>query len=124
MDAKIYLVSSDAIGMAAAAGRLIDKLDALCVAKLEAQVVEFTCPDIDVPPLPYGDCCGPWTTEFEMTPFDAKALAAALAPMPTIKHLVAEALREQPRHVARHYVPKKIGTPYRGYASTYRRHRR
>jgi hypothetical protein len=109
MDANIIIIGSAAefMGLQLATERLIAKLDALCIAKLEAQVVEFTCPDIDVPPLPYGNCCGPWevTIEQALTPLDLSRLKQQL----TLPERV-EQFKEATRKVV-------APTPYPGYAN-------
>lgn len=109
MDVKIY--------MAASVARLIEELDKRCVAELEARVIEATelptgCSNELPCPEPVlsgeGSFCG----------------YGNYYPALSIEQAVANVLREQPRPVARPYVPKTIGTPYRGYASAYRQWRR
>ena len=117
MDVKIYLVGGHALYMATAVARLIDELNRRCIAELEARVVEVSelptgcsndlpCPE----PVLSGDgfFCG----------------HGSYYPALSIKQAVANVLRERPRPAARPYVPKTIGIPYRGYASTFRQHRR
>lgn len=104
MDVKIYLVSSEALGMAMAVDRLAQKLDELCVAKLEAQAVEFECPDIDLPDLPI-HCCGPWniTVEEALTPLDLSRLKQQLTLPERVAHF---------KEATRRTVDPK---PYQGY---------
>jgi len=116
---KVLLIGApdDCAALAAAAARLAERLDVVFVAQLEAQVIEATelptgcsdelaCPE----PVPCGD--GSFCSFYPMHS------------MPSIEEAVANVLRERPRPVARPYVPKTIGTPYRGYATTYRQWRR
>lgn len=98
--------------MSAAVMRVCHVLDAVCITQLEAKVVEFTCPEVDLPPLPV-NCCGPW--EIELSPLDAKALADAFAPLIVKNPIPTFAMPTRERGEPQ---------PYRGYANSRRARRR
>lgn len=115
---KVLLIGApdDVAAMSAAVMRLATALDIVFVAQLEAQAVEAnelltgcsdSCPVPEQVPCYAGDGC-----------FSGYGNYYPLS----VERAVAVALR--PRRVSYPVAPKTIGTPYRGYASTYRQHRR
>jgi hypothetical protein len=119
---KVVLIGTlgDVAAMSAAVMRLATALDIVFVAQLEAQAIEAselpigcsnTCPVPEQVPCCAGDGCfsgvgNYWPVEL------------------SVERAVAYALEARPRRVSYPVATKTIGTPYRGYASTYRRHRR
>jgi hypothetical protein len=113
MDVKIYIMHSEDIGMSLAVKLLSDCLDEFCIAKLEAEIVEFACPDIDVADLPI-HCCGPWniTVEQALTPLDLSRLKQAFAPPEPV-----QMFKQLPR-------PEVDTQPYQGYMNARHTRRR
>lgn len=115
---KVLLIGApdDFAALAAAAARLAERLDIVFAEQLEAQVIEAS-------ELPTG-CSNDITACPESVPCGSGCFSGYYYAKPSIEEYVAIALQERPQPSYRPYVPKTIGTPYRGYASTYRRHRR
>jgi hypothetical protein len=119
MDVKtkvlLFGAPADCVALTAAAARLAERLDIVFVEQLEAQLVEAT-------ELPTG--CSNELPCPEPAPCGGGSFCGYGNYYLSIEEAVANVLRERPRPVARPYVPKTIGTPYRGYAATYRQWRR
>jgi hypothetical protein len=110
----------DVAAMSAAVARLATALDIVFVTQLEAQAIEAselptgcsnTCPELEQLPCYAGDGCFSGYGNYYLVEL-------------SVERAVACALEARPRWVSYPVATKTIGTPYRGYASTYRRHRR
>jgi hypothetical protein len=110
----------DVAVMSAAVMRLATALDIVFVAQLEAQAIEaselptgcsneLVCPE----PVPCYSGDGCFSGYGNYYPVEL-----------SVERAVACALEARPRRVSYPVATKTIGTPYQGYASPYRRHRR